>query len=146
MARVYDTVKGMPGGTISRTLENGEKKLNIKNSVQRVVALHEDVQDALVKEGMKVFQRAQFRLAASQQKRILINRERVRRAIADGNPVEIARAKRIEREYLENKTEVTWEQADIDFHISMFRGKGDAFYAGDDNEERRDILVRSLTH
>lgn len=147
MAEVYDTVRGVQGGTITRTLPNGFTKQNKRNSLERVIALHEDVQRALIKEGMEVYQRANFRMNAVQARRIMTLREEVRDAIKSGDPEWIARAQEEYDWYMANRTQVIWSQADVDFHVSLYRPDGNEFYVEAEGSGDRgfEVLRKSLT-
>lgn len=147
MAEVYDYVKGVPGSTVSHVLPNGSIKQSRANQLERVIALHEDVQRELISEGMKVFQRAQFRLTARQQRHLFRLREELREAVASGDPDAIADAQYRLDYYNANKTQVTWGQADVDFHIGLYRPDGREFFVEVDGDGDRgvEVLKRSLT-
>lgn len=146
MAEVYDNVPGVPGYN-SSTLPNGDRKTSRKNQLERYIALQEPVQRALIEEGMKVFKRADFRLKAAQERNVMVLREQLVKAIKTGQPSEIERAQANLNDYLTSRTQTSWEQADVDFHITMYRPKGEAFHAGSTGDRdvlRRDILKESL--
>lgn len=148
MAEVYDTVRGVPGGTIPRQLPNGDVKMNKKNSIERVMGMHENVQLALIKEGMKVFQRAQFRMTAIQQRHIMRLREAVRDANKSGDPEAQAKANAAYDAYMASRTQVNWSQADIDFHVMLYRPDGREFHVEADNRPGGGgfhVLTKSLT-
>lgn len=148
---VYDTVPGMPGGVIKRTVREvgggTREKYSVKNSLERVIAMHEDVSAELVKQGMAVFQRADFRMNAAQQRTILKLREELADAIKQGDPKWITYRQEKLDDYLFNRTKVTWSQADIDFHISLFREDGNEFFVEIDGDGDRgvEVLKKSLT-
>lgn len=149
MAVVYKNVQGMPGSKVSRTLPNGNVKHSRANQLERVIALHEDVQRRLIKEGKAIFQRAEFRMTAAQARRVMLLTEAVAEANKVGDPLLIARAQDALDYYSENKTKVNWSQADVDFHISLYRPDGLEFHVEVDNEGGRgglNILKQSLTH
>ena len=148
MAEVYDNVPGVPG-SVSHELPNGSIKTSKANKLERVIALTEEAQRAVLKEGMAVFQRADFRMNAAQQRHIMRLREKVAEAIRGGDPDEITKAQGVLDNYQRNKTKVTWSQADVDFHVSLFREDGREFFVEVDNEFGRgglSILRQSLTH
>jgi hypothetical protein len=148
MAEVYDHVPGVPGSPVARTLPNGDVKTSKANQLERVIALHEDVQRRLIKEGMAVFQRADFRMKAVQERRIQQLREEVAEAVKSGDPEWIVKAQTALNEYQFNKTKVTWSQADVDFHVSLFREDGREFHVEVENDGGRgglSVLRKSLT-
>jgi len=147
MAIVYDHVQGVPGSPVARTLPNGDIKTSKANQLERVIALTEEAQRAVLAEGMKVFQRADFRMNAYQQRHIMQLRERLAEAIKGGDPDEITKAQATLSEYNTNKTKVTWSQADVDFHVSLFREDGMEFHVEVENDGGRgglSILRNSL--
>ena len=148
MAEVYDNVPGIPG-SVSHEMPNGDKKTGKANKLERVIALQEDVQRSLITEGKAIFRRADFRMNAQQQRIVMRLREQVADAIKGGDPDEITKAQNALNNYQANKTKVTWSQADVDFHISLFRPDGREFYVEVDNQYGRgglNILKQSLTH
>lgn len=147
MAEVYDYVQGVPGSTVSRTLENGNQKHSKANQLERVIALHEDVQLRLVKEGRAIFQRADFRMNARQARTLMRLREEAAEAVKQGDPKWIKYRNDKLNDYLTNRTKVTWSQADVDFHISLFREDGNEFFVEVDGDGDRgvDVLKQSLT-
>lgn len=147
MAEVYDHVPGVPGTTVSHVLPNGSLKQSKGNQLERVIALHEDVQRALIKEGMAVFQRADFRMKAAQTRHVMRLREELAEALKTGDPNLIKQAQGNLDYYNANKTKVTWGQADIDFHIGLYRQDGNEFFVEveGDGDRGLEILARSLT-
>lgn len=144
---VFDYVPGVPGSPIARTLPNGSKKTSKANQLERVIALHEDVQRKLIAEGMKIQQRAKFRLSAAQQRHVMRLREELAEAVNSGDPERIARAQYDFNYYMANKTSVTWSQADVDFHISLYRPDGREFFVEveGDGDRGLHILTESMT-
>jgi len=148
MAEVYDYVQGVPGSKVTRTLPNGARKTGQANQLERVIALTEEAQRAVLAEGMKVFQRANFRMNAVQARRIMALREALLDAIQGGDPDEIKMRQDALNEYQTNKTKVTWSQADVDFHVSLFRADGRELHVEVDNQFGRGgihALKQSLT-
>lgn len=139
MAEVYDTVKGVKGGTVSHVLENGDRKQSVRNSVERVMGMHEDVQRALIKEGMKIKQRAQFSLSARQARHVFRLKEELAEAIKSGDPDWIKKAQGDLNYYLANRTEVITAQADIDFHVMLYRPDGREFFVEVDGDGDRGV-------
>jgi hypothetical protein len=137
MAEVYDYVPGVPGSPIARTLPNGDIKTSQANKLERVIALTEEAQRAILKEGMKVFQRADFRMKAAQQRHLMELRERAAEAVKEGDPKWIEITQRELADYLHNRTKVTWSQADVDFHVSLFREDGREFHVEVENDGGR---------
>lgn len=146
MAKVYDYVPGIPAYTVSHTLPNGDKKQSKANQLERFIALQPEVQRALIKEGMSVFKKALFGLNAVQQRKIMELRQKVIEANREGDPAKMKQAQDNLNKYMVEKTQVTWSQADIDFHVFMFRPVGNAFYAANDEgmEARRNVLKSAI--
>lgn len=147
MAEVYDHVPGVPGSSVARTLPNGDVKHSRANQLERVIALHQDAQRALIAEGMKIQSRAKFRLEARQQRHVLQLRQELYEAVRGGDPDEIKWAQYKYNYYVQNKTTVVWSQADVDFHISLYRPDGREFFVEVDGEGDRgiEVLKKSLT-
>lgn len=150
MAEVYDFVDGVPGNTIARKLPNGNIRHNKANQLERVIALHEDVQRRLIKEGMAIHQRARFRMTAAQQRHRFKLREDMADALETGDPDIIATATRRLERYERENTDVIWSQADIDFHVMLHRQDGREFYVeadtdGVEGDRGLEILQQSLT-
>lgn len=148
MAEVYDRIKGVKGGVITRTLPNGYRKQSIRNGLERVIALHEDVQARLVHEGQFIYRRADFRLKARQQRHVMRLKEALADAIKGGDPDEIRKAQYDLNTYLAQRTQVTWSQADVDVHVSLYRPDGNEFFVEVDGQGDRgvEVLRDSLTH
>lgn len=146
MAEVYDNVEGVPGSLVSHTLPNGSVKQSRANQLERVIALHEDVQRRLVKEGMAIFQRAEFRMTAAQERHVMRLREQLAEVIKTGDPDLIKWAQAQLDDYYTNRTLVTWGQADIDFHVGLYRKDGNEFYVEvkGDGDRGLEILKKSL--
>lgn len=149
MAEVYDHVPGMPGHTIMRTLPNGDVKQSRANKLERVIALHEDVQRSLIKEGMAIHQRARFRMLAAQVRHRARLVQLMERALDSGDAKAIETATRRLSRYEREKTDVIWAQADVDFHIMLHRDDGREFFVeadtdGADGDRGLEILQKSL--
>lgn len=150
MAEVYDFVDGVPGNSVSHVLPNGSVKTNKANQLERVIALHEDVQRRLIKEGMAIHQRARFRMTAAQSRHRFQLQEAMADALETGDPDIIETASRRLSRYERDKTEVIWNQADVDFHIMLHRNDGREFFVeadtdGVEGDRGLEILQQSLT-
>lgn len=131
MAKVYKYVPGVPATPISRTLPNGDKKTTLANKLERVVALHADVQRKLEEEGMKIAERVDFRLEAVQARELMFLRELLDKAQKSGDPAYIAWANAQMKDYEDNKTFTFTSHGDVDFHIGFYRADGQAFVIED---------------
>jgi len=150
MAEVYDFVEGVPSARTG-PIPNDSRKNSKANQLERVIALHEDVQRRLIKEGMAIHQRARFRMTAAQARHRMKLREDLADAYETGDPDIIETATRRFERYERENTDVIWAQADVDFHIMLHRNDGREFYVeadtdGVEGDRGLEILQQSLTH
>jgi hypothetical protein len=147
-AEVYDTVRPFPAGIKTIRDTDGTFKGRSDKSLERFIALHEDVQRELIKQGMAIHQRAKFRMSAVQARHIARLREYVAEAIKTGDPDLIKKAQADYDYYMRNKTDVIYDRSDIDFYIMLHREDGREFFVEVEGKGDRgfDILKNSLTH
>lgn len=168
MAEVYKYADNRPGRKIMRWVPVGNGgterlKASFANEVERVVALDGDVQMAVQRHGKGVAQRAHFRMGAVQARHMMRLRENVQTTrqafeLAKANKEKPSRIEQLRLKsekavgdldwYMTNRTRVIDGQADIDYHIMLYRPDGNEFFVEVDGKGDRgfEILTQSLTH
>lgn len=150
MAKVYDTISGadFPSGVKTIRDSTGNFRGRNDRSLERFIALHEDVQMKLIAEGQKIHQRAKFRMTAVQARHEMRLREELQEAIQSGDPEAIREKQENLNYYRRNKTDVIQERSDIDYYIMLYREDGKEFFVEVEGDGNRGfhILTDSLTH